>query len=124
VETAFDSRVERDLVARSLAASTFGSMWLDIPMPDYPPLTGPVTCDLLVVGGGYTGLWTALHAAKRNPDQSIVLIEANRIGWAASGRNGGFVDASLTHGAENGSRAGPMRLTRCTLDALGLGFDS
>ncbi len=82
----------------SLGTSTFGSMWLDIPRPDYPPLTGSVTCDLLVVGGGYAGLWTALHAAQRNPDQRIVLIEANRIGWAASGRNGGFVDASLTHG--------------------------
>lgn len=77
-------------------------MWLNIPRPDYPPLAAPLSCDLLVVGGGYTGLWTALHAAERNPARRIVLIEANRIGWAASGRNGGFVDASLTHGAENG----------------------
>ena len=77
-------------------------MWLDILRPDHPALTGAVSCDLLVIGGGYTGLWAALHAAERNPGQRIVLIEANRIGWAASGRNGGFVDASLTHGAENG----------------------
>ena len=106
------------LVERSLAASTFGSMWLDIPRPDYPPLTAPVTCDLLVVGGGYTGLWTALHAAERNPGRRIVLIEANRIGWAASGRNGGFVDASLTHGAENGKSRWPNEID--TLDAMGL----
>ena len=106
----FDGRVDPDLVERSLAASTFGSMWLDIPRPDYPALTGPITCDLLVVGGGYTGLWTALHAARRNPGQRIVLIEANRIGWAASGRNGGFVDASLTHGIENGKSRWPNEI--------------
>ena len=97
-ETVFDAYVDPGLVERSLAASTFDSMWLDIPRPEYPQGTGSIICDLLVVGGGYTGLWTALHAAQRNPDRRIVLIEANRIGWAASGRNGGFVDASLTHG--------------------------
>ena len=75
---------------------------------------GPTTCDLLVVGGGYTGLWTALHAAQRNPDQRIVLIEADRIGWAASGRNGGFVDASLTHGPANGKTRWPNEIDRLT----------
>jgi glycine/D-amino acid oxidase-like deaminating enzyme len=106
------------LVERSLGASTFGSMWLDIARPDYPPLTAPLACDLVVVGGGYTGLWTALHAAERNPGRRIVLIEANRIGWAASGRNGGFVDASLTHGAENGKSRWPHEFD--TLDEMGL----
>jgi glycine/D-amino acid oxidase-like deaminating enzyme len=118
VETVFDTRVDPDLVERSLATSSFGSMWLDIPRPDYPALTGPVACDLLVVGGGYTGLWTALHAAERNPGQRIVLIEAHRIGWAASGRNGGFVDASLTHGEENGKSRWPNEID--TLDAMGM----
>ena len=106
------------LVERSLAASTFGSMWLDIPRPDYPQATESIICDLLVVGGGYTGLWTALHAAQRNPDRRIVLIEANRIGWAASGRNGGFVDASLTHGLENGKTRWPNEID--TLEAMGV----
>ena len=117
METVFDARVDPDLVERSLAASTFGSMWLDIPRPDYPRLTGPVTCDLLVVGAGYTGLWTALHAAQRNPDQRIVLIDAERVGWAASGRNGGFVDASLTHGVENGKSRWPNEIDK--LNAMG-----
>jgi NADPH-dependent 2,4-dienoyl-CoA reductase/sulfur reductase-like enzyme len=81
VKTAFDAPVDPRLVERSLGASTFGSMWLDIARPDYPPLTAPLACDLVVVGGGYTGLWTALHAAERNPGRRIVLIEANRIGW-------------------------------------------
>ena len=71
-------------------------------------------CDLLVVGGGYAGLWTALHAAQRNPDQRIVLIDAHRIGWAASGRNGGFVEASMTHGRRTERRGGPTRSSSST----------
>ena len=117
VETVFDSDVDPDLVERSLAASTFGSVWLDIPRPEYPKLTGSVTGDLLVVGAGYTGLWTALQAAQRNPDQRIVLIDAERVGWAASGRNGGFVDASLTHGLENGKSRWPNEIDK--LKAMG-----
>lgn len=93
-------------------------MWLDMPRPSYPALSGSVTADLLVVGAGYTGLWTALHAAQRNPNQKIVLVDAERVGWAASGRNGGFVDASLTHGAANGKARWPNEIE--TLDAMGL----
>jgi glycine/D-amino acid oxidase-like deaminating enzyme len=117
VETVFDAYVDSSLVERSLAASNFGSMWLDIPRPEYPTATGSITCDLLVVGGGYTGLWTALHAAQRNPDRRIVVCEANSIGWAASGRNGGFVDASLTHGRANGKARWPNEID--TLEAMG-----
>ncbi|MGA9375938.1 MAG: FAD-dependent oxidoreductase [Mycobacterium sp.] len=118
MKTVFDSNVDPALVERSLATSTFAPMWLDIPRPDYAQLTGTVSCDLVVVGGGYTGLWAALHAAERNPDQKIVLIEANRIGWAASGRNGGFVDASLTHGSGNGKSRWAEEFE--TLEAMGL----
>jgi glycine/D-amino acid oxidase-like deaminating enzyme len=117
VQTVFDAHVDSGLIERALAASTFGPMWLDIPRPEYPRATGSIICDLLVVGGGYTGLWTALHAAQRNPDRRIVLVEANRIGWAASGRNGGFVDASLTHGIENGKARWPNEID--TLEAMG-----
>ena len=78
--------------------------WLD--HPDRPPQRGSldrhVRADLAVVGGGYTGLWTALLAKERDPDRDVVLLEAASIGWAASGRNGGFCAASLTHGAANG----------------------
>jgi glycine/D-amino acid oxidase-like deaminating enzyme len=51
------------------------------------------------VGGGFTGLWAALLAA---PGEEVVLLEGDRCGWGASGRNGGFAEASLTHGLENG----------------------
>lgn len=118
METVFDAKVARGLVEGALAASRFESMWLDIDRPRYPRLSADTRCDLLVVGGGYTGLWTALHAAQRNPQQRIVLIEANRIGWAASGRNGGFVDASLTHGHENGKSRWPNEIDQLT--AMGI----
>jgi glycine/D-amino acid oxidase-like deaminating enzyme len=59
------------------------------------------SCDLCVVGGGYTGLWTAIVAKERDPSADVVLIEAHECGSAASGRNGGFMDASLTHGVGN-----------------------
>ena len=121
METVFDRHVDPKLVERSLADSAFGSMWLDAlgdSRPAYPGLDGSLRCELLVVGGGYAGLWTALHAAARNPGWRITLIEADRVGWAASGRNGGFVDASLTHGAENGKSRWPTELDQ--LDALGL----
>ncbi len=51
------------------------------------------------MGGGFTGLWAALLAA---PHEDVVLLEGDRCGWGASGRNGGFAEASLTHGLENG----------------------
>ena len=62
----------------------------------------PQTADLAVVGGGFTGLWTALLARERDPARDVVLLEGRTAGWAASGRNGGFCSASLTHGLANG----------------------
>jgi glycine/D-amino acid oxidase-like deaminating enzyme len=118
VETVFDRHVNPALLDRSLAGAEFGSMWLDVARPEYPRLSAPLRCDLLVVGAGYTGLWTALHAAQRNPGARITVIDAERVGWAASGRNGGFVEASLTHGAENGRNRWPDELSE--LNALGL----
>lgn len=66
------------------------------------PLEGRTSCDLVVVGGGLTGLWTALRAKERHPEHDVILIEGGRIANAASGRNGGFVAASITHGHANG----------------------
>lgn len=118
----FDRPVDKSLVTDALAPAVFGSMWLDPQIsgerPEYPRLTGQLSCDLLVVGGGYTGLWAALHAAERNPGARIVLVEGQRVGWAASGRNGGFVDASLTHGAHNGKTRWPDEFDQ--LERLGM----
>ncbi|MFE5855051.1 NAD(P)/FAD-dependent oxidoreductase [Streptomyces sp. NPDC056500] len=110
------------------AAMTFASSlsdaqpvpyWLDDPDKPaaLPALTGDDRCDLLVVGGGYSGLWTALLAKERDPATEVVLIEGREVGWAASGRNGGFCAASLTHGLSNGLARWPGEIDR--LEELG-----
>jgi glycine/D-amino acid oxidase-like deaminating enzyme len=85
------------------------------------PLDGVDSADLAVVGAGYSGLWTALMAKERHPARDVVVIEAGTAGWAASGRNGGFCAASLTHGYENGLSRFPAempRLVKMGLDNL------
>ena len=67
-----------------------------------PTLVRAESCDLCIIGGGYTGLWTAIIAKERDPSRDIVLIDAHEVGSAASGRNGGFMESSLTHGIGNG----------------------
>jgi glycine/D-amino acid oxidase-like deaminating enzyme len=67
-----------------------------------PPLRGETEADLCVIGGGFTGLWAALQAKADDPGREVVLLEAETIGFGASGRNGGFALNSLTHGLENG----------------------
>ncbi|WP_433862193.1 NAD(P)/FAD-dependent oxidoreductase [Streptomyces sp. L7] len=91
------------VVSHALAPARQAVFWIeDAPGDRYPRFRGDIECDLAVVGGGYTGLWTALLAKRENPSARVVLLEGRRIGWAASGRNGGFCEASLTHGDENG----------------------
>lgn len=88
------------------------SYWLDTPdrPAARPAHTGSAQVDLAVVGGGFTGLWTALLALEREPSRSVVLVEGHRLAWAASGRNGGFCSASLTHGLPNGHARWPDEL--------------
>jgi glycine/D-amino acid oxidase-like deaminating enzyme len=102
-----------DLAARSLAEARPAPFWLEDPgKPEpLPALVGDEHCDLLVVGGGYCGLWTALTAKERDPSQDVVLVEGREAGWAASGRNGGFCAASITHGLANGIARWPGEIT-------------
>ncbi|MFY0515923.1 NAD(P)/FAD-dependent oxidoreductase [Streptomyces anulatus] len=109
----------RTAAAQSIAGAKPVSYWLDDPAkPDaLPALTGDEHTDLLVIGGGYSGLWTALIAKERDPDRDVVLIEGHEVGWAASGRNGGFCAASLTHGLANGVERWPDDIAK--LEELG-----
>jgi glycine/D-amino acid oxidase-like deaminating enzyme len=115
-----------DTSVRALADAEPQVYWLADPArPEAAAaLVGDTTCDLAVVGGGYSGLWTALLAKERDPSADVVLLEAREVGWAASGRNGGFCAASLTHGYSNGMSRFPdemptlERLGRDNLDAI------
>lgn len=66
------------------------------------PLTTKTASDLTIIGAGFTGLWTALLAKQRNPNLEVILIESNEVAYGATGRNGGFCAASITHGFSNG----------------------
>ena len=116
------------LMEQSVAGAAREVVWLDdARRPDaLPRLRGDRRTDLLIIGGGYTGLWTALHALHRDPGRRIVLLEAGRCGEQASGRNGGFVEPSLTHGHANGAARWPDDMA--TLDRLAAenldGFES
>jgi glycine/D-amino acid oxidase-like deaminating enzyme len=102
------------------ADAQVGSFWLD-DLPDRvpsPSLQGTAAADLCIVGGGFTGLWAALQARAATPGRRVIVLEAERVGFGGSGRNGGFVSSSLTHGVANGLRRFPDELA--TLERLGL----
>ena len=65
-----------------------------------PPLAEPLRADVVVLGGGYTGMWAAWHLLDRAPDTEIVLLESGVCGEGPSGRNGGFVDHQVHAPAE------------------------
>ena len=111
---------------KSLADAKPVPFWLDDPdrpAPE-PELTKDLRSDLLVIGAGYTGLWTALLAKEQNPTRDVVLLEAGEVATGASGRNGGFVDASITHGFLNGLSRWPRevaileKIGEANLDAI------
>jgi glycine/D-amino acid oxidase-like deaminating enzyme len=66
------------------------SFWLSGPFLKRPPLDGDTTADVAIVGGGFTGLWTAYYLSRADPSLRIVVLEAEYCGFGASGRNGGW----------------------------------
>lgn len=90
------------------------------------PLPGPTQADVCVIGGGYTGLWTAYYLKRADPSLRVVVIEAEFAGFGASGRNGGWVTAALpgscSRYARQGGRSAVAALSaalRDTVDELG-----
>ena len=91
--------------------------WLDRPRPAAAaPLEGDTAADLAIVGGGFTGLWAAVLAKRERPTARSCCWRPRRPA-GARGRNGGFVDASLTHGLTNGASRFPRELD--ALEAAG-----
>ena len=69
------------------------SFWLEQASANYienPPLEGTARADVVIIGGGFTGVSTAYHLKKTQPGLRVMLLESDVIGYGASGRNGGF----------------------------------
>ncbi|MBL7255353.1 NAD(P)/FAD-dependent oxidoreductase [Paractinoplanes lichenicola] len=77
-----------------------------------PPVRDGDSADLVIVGGGFTGLWAAVQALHEDPGADVLILEAACIGYGASGRNGGFVSESLTHGIGHGQARWPEEQRR------------
>ncbi len=102
-----------DGAAAALRSAAPAVLWLDTGHRPEPTAAGlPSRTDLVVVGGGFTGLWAAVQAKEDDPSRSVVLIESGRIADQATGRNGGFCSSSLTHGIENGVARFPREMER------------
>ncbi|AKK06783.1 glycine/D-amino acid oxidase, deaminating [Corynebacterium mustelae] len=114
MSTAYGSTPTHDpaLLTEALKDANTTPFWLDNPnRPEpRPALTEDINADLLIVGGGFCGLWTAIIAKERHPEWDVVVVEKRRIAWAASGRNGGFCESNLTHGDDNGKLHFPNEL--------------
>jgi glycine/D-amino acid oxidase-like deaminating enzyme len=75
------------------------SYWLGLdPYEPDAPFEGEMQADLVIVGGGFSGLWTAYHLLKADPGMTVVVIEASAVGYGASGRNGGFAMTLIHRG--------------------------
>lgn len=93
----------------ALSATRFTTFWLDSldPVTDAPALQQDARCDLLIVGGGFCGLWASIQAKEQNPERDVVLIEAKSVANGASGRPAAIMSTSVMHGIGNTERIFP-----------------
>ncbi len=105
-----------------------GSLWFhsleDLPEPQ-PPAALPERVDVAIVGGGFTGLWTAYYLNRHRPDLGIAVFEAETVGFGASGRNGGWcmgmadgIEERL-HGPERDAGLALLHAMQETVDEIG-----
>lgn len=98
----------------ALADSLRESVWNQYFPRDwsFPSWETDTSADLVVVGGGFTGLWAAILAKTQQPGLDVLVVDQDSLGHAASSRNGGFMSASLTHGHAHGAAVWPLELAR------------
>jgi glycine/D-amino acid oxidase-like deaminating enzyme len=101
------------------------SLWLDGALERFTPrqaLESEREVDVAIVGAGFTGLWTAYALALRDPGLRIAIVEAETVGFGASGRNGGFVSAGISGEARvyerRGGQSGVERAERAMIDGI------
>jgi len=101
------------------------SLWLDQldgSLEPRPALDGDADVDVAIVGGGYTGLWTAYSLLKTDPSLSVMVIERDAVGFGASGRNGGWcvgeMAGELSGAVAQSDRDGGIRMTRAVMDTV------
>jgi glycine/D-amino acid oxidase-like deaminating enzyme len=89
-------------------------------------LPGDISCDVVIVGAGFTGLWTAYYLLREEPSLRVVVLEAETTGFGASGRNGGWCSAlfplaadRLSRLAGDGASAAQHRAMRASVDEVG-----
>lgn len=101
------------------------SLWLDQlpgPLTTRAALSGDVDVDVAIVGGGYTGLWTAYSLLRSDPSMRVLVIEREMVGFGASGRNGGWCVGELAGGHAAGPAA--IRAIADTVDEVGRVVDA
>lgn len=110
---------DKELAQRALTTAKFTTYWLDSLNHEdsAPPLDKNTRCDLLIVGGGFCGLWAAIQAKEKNANRDIVLIEAKSIANGASGRPAAIMSTSVMHGIDNTERLFPNEVAE--LERLG-----
>ena len=93
----------------ALSDTRFTTYWLDSldPVADEATLEQDTNCDLLVVGGGFCGLWAAIQAKEQDPGRNVMLIEAKSVANGASGRPAAIMSTSVMHGIDNTERIFP-----------------
>jgi glycine/D-amino acid oxidase-like deaminating enzyme len=100
--------------------STTPSFWLDQlgPRPSRPALAGDREADVCIVGGGFTGLWTAYELKRADPGLVVVVLEAHQLGFGASGRNGGWVLGKISGSADAWRARGGAHAPRAMVRAI------
>jgi glycine/D-amino acid oxidase-like deaminating enzyme len=111
-----------------LVSKDLNSLWRDAAINDAAPrekLSSDIETDVAIIGAGFSGLWTAYYLKKLMPNSRIVIIDANEVGFGASGRNGGwcsgFMPNSIDELAELHGREAAIEMYRqsfATLDEI------